>query len=52
MVTLDSPHLSLAAPILPLSVVKASFYAGGPQQRFCAKVVSNLTELWRLNISG
>jgi len=29
-----------------------AFHAGGPNQRFDAKVVSNLTELWRLSLHG
>ncbi|KAJ9526822.1 hypothetical protein QJQ45_017799 [Haematococcus lacustris] len=50
--SLPSPQTGWQSPFLPVSVVKATFLAGHPDQVFSARCVSNLTELWSLRLSG
>uniref|UniRef100_A0A7S3R5K3 Uncharacterized protein n=1 Tax=Dunaliella tertiolecta TaxID=3047 RepID=A0A7S3R5K3_DUNTE len=52
LITMEDPATCLPPAILPVSVVKVAFHAGGPNQRFDAKLISNLTELWRLALHG
>ncbi|KAF5836775.1 hypothetical protein DUNSADRAFT_5402 [Dunaliella salina] len=52
LITMEDPATCLPPAILPVSVVKVAFHAGSPNQRFDAKVISNLTELWRLALHG